>query len=120
MSRLTLPKIDPRTAALLSNRLREMVPHYTREWPAKDEDDPGVGLLEIFSFLAEGVIQRLNRAPERNFLCFLDMLGIRLLPKTPASVPVRFLVATGATEPIFVGSGTQVSAAATAQHPELP
>src|SRR5438093_12006760 len=97
-----------------------MVPHYTREWPAKDEDDPGVGLLNIFSFLAEGVIQRLNRAPERNFLCFLDMLGIRLLPKTPATVPIRFLVVNGTTESIFVSSGTQVSAAATAQHAEHP
>jgi len=120
MSRSTPPEIDPRTTTQLFGRLRAMVPHYTREWPAKDDNDPGVGLLQIFSFLADGVIQRLNRAPERNFLCFLEMLGIRLLPETPASVPVRFLVATGATEPILVRKGTQVSAAATAQHPELP
>jgi hypothetical protein len=120
MSRVIPPPIDVRTATHFFRRIREMVPHYTREWPAKDDDDPGVGLLNIFSFLVDGVIQRLNRAPERNFLCFLDMLGIRLLPKTPAVVPVRFLVSTGATEPVLVSVGTQVSATATALHDELP
>jgi hypothetical protein len=50
-----------------------MVPHYTREWPAKDDDDPGVALLKIFSFIGEGVISRLNRAPDRNFLAFLNL-----------------------------------------------
>lgn len=120
MSRVKLPTIDSRKATLLAQSLRRMVPHYTPEWPAKDEDDPGVALLNIFAFLADGVIQRLNRAPELNFLCFLDMLGIRLLPETPSIVPVRFLAATGTTASILVSKGAQVSAAATDQHPELP
>lgn len=108
--RITTPKIDPRTASDLLLRLREMVPHYTREWPARDEDDPGVALLKIFSFISEGVISRLNRAPERNFLSFLDMLGIRLLPARPSRVPVRFLVANGTEDEFMVAKGTQVSA----------
>ena len=111
MSRkIALPKIDPRTARALLDELRARAPHYTREWPAKDDDDPGVGLLKIFAFLAEGVIHRLNRAPERNFLAFLDMLGIRLLPATSARVPVRFLLAPGTTDEVRVPKGTQVAA----------
>ena len=120
MSLVPAPLVDRRTASGLVRRLRAMVPHYTREWPAKDEDDPGVALLKLFAFLADGVIQRLNAAPRRHFLCFLDMLGIRLLPETPARVPVRLLPATGATAAILVNPGTRLSAAATAQHPELP
>lgn len=108
--RIPTPKIDCRTASDLLLQLREMVPHYTREWPAIDEDDPGVGLLKIFSFIAEGVISRLNRAPERNFLAFLDMLGIRLLPATPAHAPVRFLVASGTENKFLIPKNTQVSA----------
>src|SRR5687767_15354047 len=98
--RITPPKIDPRKANDLLRALREMAPHYTREWPAKDDDDPGVALLKIFSSIAEGVINRLNRAPDRNFLAFLDMLGIRLLPKTPARVPVTFRLANGTEKQI--------------------
>ena len=92
--RITPPKIDERKANDLVRSLREMAPHYTPEWPAKDDDDPGVALLKVFSFIGEGVISRLNRAPDRNFLAFLDMLGIRLLQARPAYSPIRFLVAT--------------------------
>lgn len=122
MSRkISLPKIDARQANDLLRQLRGMAPHYTKEWPATDDDDSAVALLKIFSFIAEGVISRYNRAPERNFLAFLDMLGIRLLPATPARAPVRFLVATGTEDSFLVQRGTQVSAAATEMRlTELP
>lgn len=120
MSRPAIPNIDERRARDVLNQLRAMAPHYTREWPAREDADPGVALLKIFSSIAQGVISRLNRAPDRNFLAFLDMLGIRLLPKTPAYAPVRFLVASGTEAPFLVKKKTQVAAGATAEHPELP
>jgi len=116
--RVSVPKIDPRKAEQLLRQLRRMVPHYTTEWPAKDDDDPGVALLQIFSSIAEGVISRLNRAPDRNFLAFLDMLGVRLLPKTPARAPVTFKLANGTEAPFLVPTETQVSAAPNADRPE--
>src|SRR5215204_824886 len=116
--RILPPGIDPRKASDLLRSLREMVPHYTREWPAIDDDDSGVALLKIFSFIGEGVISRLNRAPERNFLAFLDMLGIRLLQARPAQVPVSFLVANGIEVPFIVESRTQVSAPPTGERQE--
>lgn len=116
--RILPPVIDPRKASDLFRSLREMVPHYTREWPAKDDDDPGVALLKIFSFIGEGVISRLNRAPDRNFLAFLDLLGIRLLQARPARVPVSFLVAKGIDVPFIVDSRSQVSAPPTGERQE--
>lgn len=116
--RAPTPKIDSRTASDLLLQLRAMAPHYTREWPARDDDDPGVALLKIFSFIAEGVINRLNRAPDRNFLAFLDMLGVRLLPATPARAPVRFLPAPGTASGFIVPKGTQVSAPPVGERPE--
>ncbi len=116
--RILPPVIDPRKASDLLRSLREMAPHYTREWPAKDDDDPGVALLKIFSFIGEGVISRLNRAPDRNFLAFLDLLGIRLLQARPARVPVKFFVATGIEDPFIVESRTQVSAPPTGERQE--
>jgi hypothetical protein len=116
--RILPPVIDPRKASDLFRSLREMVSHYTPEWPAKDDDDPGVALLKIFSFIGEGVISRLNRAPDRNFLAFLDMLGIRLLQARPAQVPVRFLVANGIEVPFVVDSRSQVSAPPTGDRQE--
>ena len=119
--RISPPKVDPRKANDLLRALREMAPHYTPEWPAKDDDDPGVALLKIFSFIGEGVITRLNRAPDRNFLAFLDMLGIRLLQARPARAPIKFVLADGTEFPFLVPKGTQVSAPPTEKHPiDLP
>ena len=119
--RISPPKVDPRKANDLLRALREMAPHYTPEWPAKDDDDPGVALLKIFAFIGEGVITRLNRAPDRNFLAFLDLLGIRLLQARPARAPITFIVADGTEFPFLVPKGTQVSAPPKEQHPiDLP
>lgn len=119
--RISPPKVDPRKANDLLRALREMAPHYTPEWPAKDDDDPGVALLKIFAFIGEGVITRLNRAPDRNFLAFLDLLGIRLLQARPARAPITFVVADGTPFPFLVPKGTQVSAPPKEQHPiDLP
>jgi baseplate J-like protein len=118
MTRIQPPNIDPRSLSDLLRALREMAPHYTREWAAKDDDDPGVALLKIFSFIGEGVISRLNRAPDRNFLAFLNMLGIRLLQARPARGPVTFVFADGTELPFIVDSRTQVSAPPTDQRPE--
>src|SRR5215213_2618585 len=113
--RISAPNIDPRRANDLLRILREMAPHYTKEWSAKDADDPGVALLRIFSVIAEGVISRLNRAPDRNFLAFLDMLGIRLLPARAARAPVQFRVAKGTEDAFIVPNRTQVSAPPTGE-----
>src|ERR1051325_423206 len=119
--RITPPKIDSRKANDVLRALRETAPHYTREWSAKDNDDPGVALLKIFSSIASGVIDRLNRAPDRNFLAFLDMLGIRLLQARPAHAPVHFIAADGTEFPFLVEKGTQVSAPPTGDRPvDLP
>ena len=115
--KVSLPKIDSRKTEHLLRQLRRMAPHYTREWPAKDDDDPGVALLKAFSFIAEGVINRLNRAPDRNFLAFLDMLGIRLPPATPARAPVRFLLAQGTANSVVIPKGTQVTGEAKTDPP---
>ncbi len=110
--RVLPPAIDTRSADALVKLLRGMAPHYTPEWAAKDDDDPGVALARGFAFLSEGVIDRLNRAPDRNFFAFLDMLGIRLLPATPARGPLRFLPANGLTGTVDVVAGTEASASA--------
>jgi uncharacterized phage protein gp47/JayE len=104
------PAIDRRTAEALTRTLRALAPHYVREWPAKDEQDVGVGLIRIFAFVAEGVISRLNAAPTKNFIDFLEMLGVRLLPATPARAAVQFLPAAGTEATILVPPRTQVSA----------
>ena len=67
-------------------------------------------LIGIFARFAEVIIQRLNQAPQKNFLAFLDLLGAALLPPQPARVPLTFSLAAGSAVDGLVPAGTQVAA----------
>jgi hypothetical protein len=47
-------------------------------------------LFQIFARFMQAVINRLNKAPGKNLLAFLDAMGISLIPPQPARAPVVF------------------------------
>jgi hypothetical protein len=102
---------------LSDNRLLASV--YVPEWKPLDDSDLGVSLIEIFSHMQEEIYSRLNRVPNKNFISFLDMLGVRLMPALPATAPVTFYLAEGLQNSVFISSGTQVATAETENHGAL-
>jgi hypothetical protein len=72
--------------------------------------DAGQALIGIFAHLAGLTISRLNQAPDKAFLAFLDLIGVRALPPQPARVPLTFSLAAGATVDAPVPAGTRVAA----------
>jgi len=78
--------------------------------PDPAQPDAGWALVRIFSRMAELVVTRLNRLPDRNFLAFLDLIGTRLNPPQPARVPLTFLLAAGSPVDALVPAGTQAAA----------
>ena len=84
------PKIDGRAFRKLAEEVRRIAPHYVPEWKAEDERDPGLALLQVFALIVENVTARLDRAPDKNFVAFLDSLGMSRLPALPSEVPVTF------------------------------
>ncbi len=71
--------------------------------------DPGVTLIETFAYMTDQLLYRLNRVPDRLYIKFLELIGVRLLPPTPARVPVTFWLATPAVNIIPIQPGTEVS-----------
>jgi predicted phage baseplate assembly protein len=55
------------------------------------------------------LLYRLNRVPDRLHLKFLDLIGLRLRPPTPARTPLTFWFSAPATSPLTVPSGTQAA-----------
>ncbi|HXH78128.1 putative baseplate assembly protein [Nocardioides sp.] len=80
---IPIPALDDRSYAQLVREVRARVPVHTPEWTNLNESDPGVTILELFSFLTENLLYRGNRIPEANRLKFLNMLGIGLQPASP-------------------------------------
>jgi hypothetical protein len=113
------PKIDERTFSDLMDTIRGIVPHYTPEWKNTNDQDPGVALLKIFTHITENIIHRFNQVPHKNFVAFLDMLGIQLLPAQPSRVPVTFYLAKGTDKEILIPARTQASSKKTDEHEEL-
>lgn len=106
---IEFPKIDKRGVENLLREIELRVPFYVPEWKIS-EKDPGYALITIFIQMFDSVIQRLNRVPEKNFLAFLDTVGISLLPAQSATAPVTFSLSEGTREHILVPAATQVAA----------
>lgn len=82
---LQLPLLDTTDFEGLLAEAKRRIPVHTPEWTNfAGESDPGITLVELFAFLADNVIYRANRIPERNRLKFLQLLGIPLQPAAAA------------------------------------
>jgi len=110
------PKLDPRSADDILTRAIELAAVYTPGWAGPpspsvpgDPGDPAFQLMRAFSRLMEILIERLNQVPDKNFLAFLDTVGVEASPGAPAAVPVTFLPSAKAPEGGLVPVGTQTA-----------
>ncbi|HEX2095366.1 MAG TPA: putative baseplate assembly protein, partial [Longimicrobiaceae bacterium] len=107
MSYLPPPPVDPRSHADFVARTERLLECYTGWRPA--EGDPAAALVRVFARMAGHVADRLNRMPDRNFLAFLDLVGVEPRPPQPARVPLTFSLAAGVAADAVVAAGTQVA-----------
>ena len=87
---LTIPSLDDRRYQDLLDEALARIPVHNPEWTNFNASDPGVTLIELFSFLTETLLYRCNQVPERNRRKFLSLLGIPLRPAAPARGLVTF------------------------------
>jgi predicted phage baseplate assembly protein len=106
---LEAPKLDKRTFEELFREARLRIPRYTPEWTDFNESDPGITLVQLFAWLSEMMLYEMNRVPERNYIKFLQLLGMELRPAQPATAHLTFKAQAGAaTQPIR--ARTQIAA----------
>jgi predicted phage baseplate assembly protein len=115
MTRLQDVSLDDRTFQDLVNEARTRIAQACPEWTEHNVSDPGITLIELFAWMTELTIYRLNRVPDKLHVALLELLGIRLDPPSAATVDVRFRLTGPAQEsvPIPVGS-TEVGTPRTA------
>jgi predicted phage baseplate assembly protein len=104
---LPAPNLDDRRFQDLVDDAKRMVQQRCPEWTDHNVSDPGVTLIETFAFMTDQLLYRLNRLPDRLHTTFLDLIGLRLLPPTPARVPVTFWLTTPAKAALTVAAGTR-------------
>ena len=102
---IPLLNLDDRKFADLFEEMRTLIPRYAPEWTNHNTADPGIMLLELFAWLTEATIYRVNRVPEASKLRFLRLLGAALQPAQPASLKLT-VTAVGVRELWTLPRGT--------------
>ena len=92
---MTLPEIvlDDRRFQDLVNEARLRIVNSCPEWTEHNVSDPGITLIELFAWMTEMTIYRLNRVPDKLHVALLDLLGIRLDGPSAATTSLRFRLA---------------------------
>jgi len=90
---LPLPNLDDRTYADLLEELRARIPSLCPEWTDHNPSDPGITFLELFTWLTEMLLYRVNRVSDETTRTFLRLLnGSKWTPGPNLAEDVRALV----------------------------
>ncbi len=89
---LPVPKPDILHFQDLVDEAKRRLIRYCPEWTEYNVSDPGVTLIELFAWMTELITYRLNRVPDTNYVKFMELLGINLLPARSAQVPLTFFL----------------------------
>ena len=106
---LPVPNLDDRRFQDLVDDAKRLVQQRCPEWTDHNVSDPGVTLIETFAFMVDQLIYRLNRVPERNYVKFLELIGVRLFPPTAAAADVTFWLSAPQEETIKIAVGTEIA-----------
>src|SRR5215470_11624824 len=107
---LQAPNLDDRTFADIFAEAKTLIPRYAPEWTDHNDSDPGITLVQLFAWMTDLMIWRLNQVPERNYIKFLQLLGIERKPAIPARTELTFTVKRADIDSLVVPRGTQVAA----------
>src|ERR1044071_2439456 len=86
---ITLPNLDDRRYADLVEEARSLIPTYAPEWTDHNESDPGITLIELFAYLSEMLIYRLNRVTDANRYAFLKLLDPTFTPAPTTTLGIK-------------------------------
>src|SRR5215510_2244318 len=113
------PRLDDRSFNDLVDEARARIRLYTPEWTDHNLSDPGITLIELFAWMTDIVLYRLNRVPDKHFVKFMELIGMRLHEAEPARAPITFWLTTPQAGAIIIPSGTEVATIRTETEPAI-
>jgi predicted phage baseplate assembly protein len=109
---LPAPNLDDRKFQDIVDEAKRLIPRYCPEWTNHNLSDPGVALIELFAWMSEMILFRLNQVPDRLYTKFLDLVGIEPFPPSVARADLTFWLSTVLDRAVTVPAGTPVATAA--------
>jgi predicted phage baseplate assembly protein len=116
---LSAPKLDDRHFQDIVDEAKKRIPYYIKEWTDHNVSDPGVTMIELFAWMTDTILYRLNQVPDRHYVKFMEMLGMTLQEPVPARVPVTFWLSAPQESQAIIPAGTEVASTQTETHPSI-
>jgi hypothetical protein len=107
---LLIPTLDDRSYSHILQEVMARISVHNPEWTNFNDSDPGITLLQLFSFMTENLQYRANLIPERNRLKFLTLLGQTLRPASAAHGVVTITNVRGPLQTVTLQAGLPVMA----------
>src|SRR5882757_6133681 len=106
---LPSPNLDDRRFQQFVDDAKRYIQRRAPEWTDHNVSDPGITLIETVAHMADQIVYRLNRVPEKNHLAFLDLVGISLFPPMAARADVTFWLSAPQEETVVIPLGTETA-----------
>jgi len=106
---LPTPQLDDRTFQQIVNEAKSRIAQLCPAWTDHNVSDPGVTLIELFAWMVEMLLYRLNRVPEKSYITFMELMGVRLEAPQPARTDLTFWLNEAARETLVIPTGTEVA-----------
>jgi predicted phage baseplate assembly protein len=106
---LPVPNLDDRRFQDLVDDAKRLVQQRCPEWTDHNVSDPGVTLIELFAWMTDQLVYRLNRVPDRNYVKFLELIGVSLFPATAARTQLTLWLTSPQADTVRIPAGTQAA-----------
>ena len=106
---LPAPNLDDRRFQDIVDEAKRLIPRYCPEWTNHNVADPGVALIELFAWMSEMVLFRVNQVPDRLYVKFLELVGVEPFPPSVARAELTFWLSTVLDHAVVVPAGTEVA-----------
>lgn len=123
---LPVPNLDDlRFQQDLVDEARLRIIRYCPEWTDYNVSDPGITLIELFAWMTEMMVYRLNKVPDKNYIQFLNLVGVELQPASSAEADLTFRLSApfplraGETTTAVVPAELEVATYPTPDAPEV-
>lgn len=101
--------LDDRTFQNIVDEAKKRIAASCPGWTDHNVSDPGITLVELFAWMTEMILYRLNQVPEKNYIKFLELLGLKLQEPEPARAAVTFYLSAPQPNSVIIPKGTEVA-----------
>ncbi len=101
--------LDDRHFQDIVDQAKSLIPQYCPEWTDHNVSDPGVALIEIFAWMTDLLLYRVNQTPDKMYVKFLELIGVRLEPPRSARAPVTFYLSAAQPTEVTIPENTEVA-----------